>query len=70
MIVDQNQHFCLLDHDRKERITAHNLLQGAADGLASCILASSSIVCRGFGDAGIGQSHPVRLTERITSEMP
>ena len=27
MIMDQNQHFC----DRKERMTPHNLLQGAAD---------------------------------------
>jgi len=51
-------------------MTAYNLLQGAADGLASCTLASSSIVCRGSWDVGIGQSHPVRPTERITSEMP
>jgi hypothetical protein len=51
-------------------MTAYNLLYSAADGLALCTLALSSIVCRGSGDVGIGQSHPVRLTERITSEMP
>jgi hypothetical protein len=45
-------------HDRKERMTVHNFLHGAADALALCILASNRALFYGGLEHWIAPSRP------------